>query len=73
MRAPTRLAAALAAGFTSLAAAQTDVTVAPTNWTTEGGSVWREGTIGYDGSGEYAAAAVAHRVSLPPRCALPQV
>jgi hypothetical protein len=52
MRAPTLLAAALAAGFTSLAAAQTDVTVAPTNWTTEGGSVWREGTIGYDGSGE---------------------
>ena len=41
------LSAALAA---AAAVAQQDVTIAPTNWTTEGGSVWREGTVGYDGS-----------------------
>ena len=38
------------AALALVAVAQQDVTIAPTNWTTEGGSVWREGTVGYDGS-----------------------
>jgi len=52
MRRSATLSAATIAALAGLAAAQTDVTIAPTNWTTEGGSVWREGTIAYDGSGK---------------------